>query len=326
MKARHYNLKKLVVLGSASVFTMLAVPLISDIAFDHSTVLVSAAQAADDHDHATGGSGGKGGKGGSETGGQKKGSGGSHESASGGASKSVEAVVSEEEEGGKGKMGSGVGGQGQKQDNKMSGGGTSPGPGGVNSEPNDAKGPRYAGGAGTGSQGGKPVWAQEGLPKNADGSEVELGRLNVARAPGKLLDKQLIEALAAVADIVAGSTPSIYEASTLTEAINLIKADALRVDSPLANLALLKDFLTDGVLDGNYVTTDGTTNMVLDPAMSNADFVSILLGSAADKTVAITTGTVGAMEVILKLDLGNDAAVAEAADDVREAILYAHDN
>ena len=50
MKARHYNLKKLVVLGSASVFTMLAVPLMSDIAFDHSTVLVSAAQAADDHD------------------------------------------------------------------------------------------------------------------------------------------------------------------------------------------------------------------------------------------------------------------------------------
>ena len=322
MKASNLTLKKLIMLGSASVFTLLAVPLMSDAAFENS-VFVTTAQAAESG-HTDSGHSGSGGKGGTQ-GGQKKGQGGSHESASGGASKAVEGVVTEEE-GGKGKMGSGVGGQGQKQDNKMSGGGTSPGPGGINDEPNDAKGPRYAGGAGTGSQGGKPVWAQEGLPKNADGSEVELGRLNVARAPGKLLDKQLVEALAGVVDIVAGDTPSIYEASTLAEAITLIKADALRVDSPLANLALLKDFLSDGVLDGNYVTTDGTTNMVLDPAMSDADFVSILLGSAADKTVAITSGTVGSMEVILKLDLGDDAAVATTSDAVREAILFAHDN
>lgn len=326
MKARHYNLKKLVVLGSASVFTMLAVPLMSDIAFDHSTVLISAAQAADDHDHATGGSGGKGGKGGSATDGQKKGSGGSHESASGGASKSVETVVGEEEEGGKGKMGSGVHGQGSYQDSKQKGGGSAPGPGGTNDEPNDAKGPRYAGGAGTGSQGGKPVWAQEGLPKNADGSEVELGRLNVARAPGKLLDKQLIEALSSLAVIVAESGSSIYTVGSLDAAIALIKQDAARVDSPLANLALLKDFLTDGVLDGNYVKTDGTTNEVLNPTMSDADFVSILLGSAADKTVTITTGTVGAMETLLGLDLGDDATIATSADAVRSAILEAHDD
>jgi hypothetical protein len=324
MTTSHFNLKKLIVVGSASVFTLIAVPLMSDLASQGNTVFLTSAQAAESG-HTDSGHSGSGSKGGTQ-GGQKKGQGGSHESASGGASKAVEGVVTEEEEGGKGKMGSGVGGQGQKGDNKMSGGGTSPGPGGINSEPNDAKGPRYAGGAGTGSQGGKPAWAQEGLPKNSDGTEVELGRLNVARAPGKLLDKQLVEALAGVVDIVAGDTPSIYEASTLAEAMNLIKADALRVDSPLANLALIKDFVTDGVLDGNYVTTDGTTNMVLDPAMSNTDFVSLLLGGAADKTIAITSGTVGSMEVILKLDLGDDAAVAASSDAVRQAILFAHDN
>jgi hypothetical protein len=295
----------------------------SDIAFDHSTVFMSAAQAADDHDHATGG---KGGKGGSTAGGQKKGSGGSHESASGGASKAVEAVVGEEEEGGKGKMGSGVHGQGSYQDSKQKGGGSAPGPGGVNDEPNDAKGPRYAGGAGTGSQGGKPVWAQEGLPKNPDGSEVELGRLNVARAPGKLLDKQLIEALAALQTIIGASGTSIYESANLSAAIAQIIADALRVDSPLANLALLKDYLSDGVLDGNYVTSDGTTNAVLIPSMSADEFVAVLLASAADKTVEITSGTVGSLEVILGLEMGDDAAIATMADDVREAILYAHDN
>lgn len=323
MKAGHYNLKKLIVAGSASVFTLLAVPLMSGVALDGNMSLIASAQAAEsehtDSSHAS--------KGGSATnGGQKKGAGGSHESASGGASKAVEAVVTEEEEGGKGKMGSGVHGQGSYQDSKQKGGSSAPGPGGTNDEPNDAKGPRYSGGAGTGSSGGKPAWAQEGLPKNSDGSEVELGRLNVARAPGKLLDKQLIEALASLSTIVSASGTSIYEASNLSAAIAQIVSDGLRVDSPLANLALLKDFLTDGVIDGNYVTSDGTTNEVFNPTMSDAEFVAVLLASAADKTVEITTGTVGSMEVILGLDLGDDAAVATMADDVREAILYAHDN
>ena len=325
MKARHYNLKKLIVLGSASVFTLLAAPLMSDLAFDGSMTLMSTAQAADDHDHGTGGKGGSGG-GGGEQGGQKKGQGGSHESAAGGASKAVEAVVGEEEEGGKGKMGSGVHGQGSYGENKQQGGGSSPGPGGTNEEPNDAKGPRYMGGAGTGSMGGKPAWAQEGLPKNPDGSETELGRLNVARAPGKLLDRQLIEALATLKTIVDASGSSIYESANLNAAIAQITTDALRIDSPLANLALLKDFVSDGVIDGNYVTSDGLTNALFVPTMTDAEFISVLLGSAADKTLKITEGTVGSMEVILGLDLGDDAAIATMADDVREAILYAHDN
>jgi hypothetical protein len=323
MKATHPNLKKLLIAGSVSIFTLIAAPLAIDAAFvDAANPLLTSAQAAEDGHGGSGTSG----KGGAESAGQKKGSGSSHEGASGGASKSVEAVVTEEEEGGKGKMGSGVHGQGSYQDSKQKGGASSPGPGGINSEPNDAKGPRYSGGAGTGSQGGKPQWAQEGLPKNPDGSEVELGRLNVARAPSKLLDKQLIEALASLKTIVSADGTSIYEAPTLSAAIAQIVADGLRVDSPIANLALLKDYLSDGVIDGNYVTSDGTTNQIFAPSMSQDEFVAVLLASAADKTVAITAGTVGSMEVILGLDLGDDAAIATMADDTREAILYAHDN
>lgn len=311
------NLKKLVAIGSASVFGLLAVPLVADYVTDGMSNLVATAQAAEDGHGSAGGHSGSGG--GGDKGQVKKGAGGSHESGAGGPSKSVEAVVSEEE-GGKGSMGSGVHGQGSFQDNKQKGGGSAPGPGGTNDEPNDAKGPRYSGGAGTGSKGGKPAWAQEGIP------EVELGRLNVARAPGKLLDKQLVEALATLSTIVGASGTSIYEAPNLAAAIAQITTDALRVDSPLANLALLKDFLSDGVVDGNYVTSDGTTNMLFDPAMTDAEFVAVLLGSASDKTVAITKDTVTALETILKLDMGDDAAIATMADDVREAVLYAHDN
>lgn len=363
MKTRKLNLKKLAVLGSTSVFTLLAVPLVADLALDDSRVFLTTVQAADVAPTGTsrGGQGGTSGgaqqgQGGSSsgagrttdatgagqaasqggtTGGAQQGQGASTSGGtsgasskgqgapSGGASKATDGAATS----GTGSMGSGVRGQGTSQDNKQSGGSSAPGPGGINNEPNDAKGPRFSGGgAGTaGSAGGKPAWAQEGLPTNPDGTEVELGRLNVVRAPGKLLDKQLIEATAALADLVAGGG-SLYQSIDLAAALALISQDVVRVDSPLANLALLKDFLSDGVIDGNYVTTDGTTNQLLDPAMPDADFVSLLLGSAADKTVPITVGTVGAMEVLLGLDLGDNAAIAESADAVREAILDAHED
>ena len=361
MKTGKFNFKKLMVLGGTSVFTLLAVPLVADLAFDGSRALLATAQAADGVP-AGGGQGGQGGtaggqqkgqggstsgagrttdaagasqaggqggtsggeqkgQGGSTSGGASEGSGRGQGGPAGGASKATDGAATS----GSGSMGSGARGQGSSQDNKQQGGSSAPGPGGINNEPNDAKGPRFSGGAGTGSSGGKPVWAQEGLPTNPDGTEVELARLNVVRAPGKLLDKQLIEATAALADLVAGGG-SLYQSADLAAALALISQDVVRVDSPLANLALLKDFLSDGVIDGNYVTTDGTTNQLLDPAMPDAAFVSLLLGSAADKTVPITVGTVGAMEVLMGLDLGDNAAIAESADAVRKAILDAHED
>lgn len=345
MKTRTFNLKKLVVLGGTSVFTLLAVPLVADFTLDDSRAFLATALAADGplSGSGTGGQGGgeQKGQGGSSSGtgratdaagasqsgggqgtsggasaGQAKGPG----AASGGTSKATDGAAG-------GGASSAARGQGASQDNKQKGGSSAPGPGGINSEPNDAKGPRFSGGgAGTaGSAGGKPAWAQEGLPTNPDGTEVELGRLNVVRAPGKLLDKQLIEATAALADLVAGGG-SLYQSVDLAAALALISQDVVRIDSPLENLALLKDFLSDGVIDGNYVTTDGTTNQLLDPAMTDAAFVSLLLGSAADKTVPITAGTVGAMEVLLGLDLGDNAAIAASADAVRKAILDAHED
>lgn len=384
MNTSKFNFKKIIAVGSTSVFTLLAVPMAADIAFSDGSVFLTAAHAAGEEttDGIKGGASGSGegatggaGKGGSSGthGGTDKGAGatsagatdagktdsgqsggastsGSQGSASSGAGKGSgaagtsagnsgvgqggkpstasgsSAVTTTEEDGGKGQMGSGVHGQGSYQDSKQKGGAASPGPGGINSEPNDAKGPRFSGGAGTGSSGGKPVWAQEGLPTNSDGSEVELGRLNVARAPGKLLDKQLVEALSGLAAIVASPGDSIYTVDTLEKAIALIMTDSVRIDSPLANLALLKDFLTDGVIDGDYVTADGTTYEVLNPNMTDAQFVSLLLGSAADKTVTITEGTVGAMETLLGVDLGDNADIADMADAVRQAILDAHED
>ena len=74
-------------------------------------------------------------------------------------------------------------------------GGRGQGQGGPSGD-SDAKGPRY-GGEGSkpaaGTQGGKPVWAQEGVP-----SDLELGRLSVVRAPSHVIDQSLASALAAL--------------------------------------------------------------------------------------------------------------------------------
>ncbi len=56
----------------------------------------------------------------------------------------------------------------------------------------DKKGPRFGGGTNTrqpesGTTGGRPVWAKEGIP------EVELGRLSVARSPVHVLDHAFSE-------------------------------------------------------------------------------------------------------------------------------------
>lgn len=95
-----------------------------------------------------------------------------------------------QEDGGEGKGGQGQGGQGQGGQGQggQGQGGDGQGQGGPG-EDSDGKGPKAGSG---GSDGGKPVWAQEGIP------EVELGRLSVARSPDKVLDKALAEAVASL--------------------------------------------------------------------------------------------------------------------------------
>lgn len=177
----------------------------------------------------------------------------------------------------------------------------------------DAKGPRYGGGdsASTpGESGGKPAWAQEGIP------EGDYGRLNVARAPSKVIDKALAEALSNLST----SGTELYKLDSLDAVLEAIKSgDYYRVDSPLENVGLYRDLLSDSQID------DGT----LVPVTSDnfLTLAAIFLGGAADKTVPITADTVTAMDTILNLTLPESVTaeqLAAAADSVRAAILEAH--
>ena len=212
---------------------------------------------------------------------------------------------------GQGHVGSGSGNQGSI-------GGRGSGQGGPSSD-SDAKGPRYGGGENSnknqpGENGGKPAWAQDTIPE-----DVELGRLNVARAPGHVLEQSLSEALASI-------DPSLYTLNTLQKVLEAIKTNQLpdgssfvRVDSPLENLALYKDILTDGKIgDGSTIVVDSSNIELL---------LAIFLGSAADKTIPITADTVNALSTIFQVELPSNVtaeSLASDADQVRQAILEEH--
>ena len=177
------------------------------------------------------------------------------------------------------------GGHGSSHVSKGKGGGASHDSGGDDHGSSHVKGKgkgRHGGGksgsdAVTRDRGKRPVWAQEGLP------EVELGRLNAARAPDHVLTRALGEAHTALAaDPQAG------------------------VHSPPQNLALYWEAMTS---QGTWTREQAAT----------------FLATAADKRVPITTDTVRALNLILGVTESDPAAMAQAADSIRQQILTEHD-
>lgn len=161
-------------------------------------------------------------------------------------------------------------------------------------------------------RGQRPVWAQEGIP------EVELGRLNVSRAPGRVLAHAEGEALATYSEEMA----ALYnlDAAQAAELLETSFRDVSRYDSPLQNLALYKDVMTFGK------TELGDIDSGIQPA-SQLDLAAIFLGSASDKTIPISEDTVVALNRILGLvELSPDdrMTLASKAESVRQAILIGH--
>ena len=200
------------------------------------------------------------------------------------------------------------GGQGQGDKGSQSGqgnqGGSGSGQGGPD-ETSDGKGPQAGGPSSSGSGGGKPAWAQEGIP------EVELGRLSVARSPDQVLDRALAEALATWTT----EMDSFYSLSlpAMISTLSLNWDTVTLYDSPLQNLALMKDILEDG-------------DSQLPVSNSNETLLAVFLGIASDKTVPISADTVIAVTTILGYPITGAAAAGLAADAeaIRIAVLAGH--
>jgi len=159
-------------------------------------------------------------------------------------------------------------------------------------------------------RGRRPVWAQEGIP------QVELGRLNMGRAPEFVLARSLDEAalrydpetMAAFYSLDAEAAAALLESDY---------ANVLRIDSPQQNLALYRDVMMaypDPLLPG-----------ITPP--SQLDLAAIYLGSAADKSIPITQDSVIAINRILglvPLDPDAQATLASKADSVRTGLATGH--
>ena len=137
--------------------------------------------------------------------------------------------------------------------------------------------------------------------------------MNVVRAPDSVLIRQLNEAITSYDPAMTA-----YYNMTLAEYVAALKSDydsVLRLDSPLANLALYKDLIINGA-----TSLPGVTNDV-------ATLSAIFIGTASDKEITVSADTIKAINAILGLPTLSDAeaaALAANADDVREAISIGH--
>ena len=128
---------------------------------------------------------------------------------------------------------------------------------------------------------------------------VELGRLNVARAPEKVLDHSLIEALSKL------STATVV---TVDPAGRLV-ADGSTIDSPLESLALFKAIVSTTPVDGIITltatgTVDGQTMTYSFPiSVEQAGLVAAsAIAAASDKTGNLTIDEVMYIAKFLDLD------------------------
>jgi hypothetical protein len=157
-------------------------------------------------------------------------------------------------------------------------------------------------------RGGRPVWAQEGIP------EVELGRLNVGRAPAFVLIRAEGKALEEYTDAMT----NLYNLSA-EEAAALLEANysnIARIDSPVQNLAMYRDVMVYGETQLPGVTPTSTY-----------DLAAIFLGSASDKNIPVSEDTVIAINRILglvEMDEQDVTTLAGKAETVRASILVGH--
>lgn len=211
----------------------------------------------------------------------------------------------------------------------MSGGGK-----GGPSADSDAKGPRYSGGASTGNKGGRPAWSKDVMYE-----DVEMGRLNVARAPDSVFLRQINELkanLTPATDPTTGNYTTVsisYDpAGRLVVTTNLyssqgtlITSTPATVDSPLTNLAMFENLVKTGNLLGTASAVgtplEGTT--LADGKIEASDLLiaAKFLGAAADKTQSVLEHTVLNMDTIMGLTASQTSLTYDRASAFDATVL-----
>ena len=166
----------------------------------------------------------------------------------------------------------------------------------------------------------RPVWAGGAVPE-----DLELGRLNVARAPAGTREHALQE---------------IYANNLDKDGDGVIDADADldAVDSPVANLALYEQALEGGgwTLEQAALFLGRASDKTIPISTETVEAVNLILGVSAEEAgiegFAYDRGAIYPPELVDAVFAGQGyvgsgmEAFAQAADDERAVTLYLHDH
>ena len=179
---------------------------------------------------------------------------------------------------------------------------------------------------------GVPILTEDGYvqPIDADGNlialdeeghpvdetltvEVELGRLNVGRAPNKVLDTRADEVIALLSSATALATDA---AGRL---VLTVDGEEKTIDSPLENLAIYLSLLTTGTIPGltpdDLVGTDYDFLVDGQYTQEDLDASAAFLAAATDKTGVFTSDEIAYINAFLGINLATDGDVTYSVID-----------
>jgi len=125
--------------------------------------------------------------------------------------------------------------------------------------------------------------------------EVELGRLNVGRAPSKVLQTRADE----VIDVLNSATDVSTDAAG--RLVLTVDGEEKTIDSPLENLAMYVALLTQGTIPGVSDLPGDTYDFMVDGAYTQADLdaSAAFLAAATDKTGVFTSDEIAYINTFL---------------------------
>jgi hypothetical protein len=130
--------------------------------------------------------------------------------------------------------------------------------------------------------------------------EVELGRLNVGRAPTSVLDRRADEV---VTLLNQATEVSLDPAGRLVLTVDGVEKT---IDSPLENLAIYVALMTDGSIPGvTLLPTVSGFDFLVDDMITTADLTAAasFLAAATDKTGAFSTDEIAYIDAFLGINL-----------------------
>ena len=129
--------------------------------------------------------------------------------------------------------------------------------------------------------------------------EVEIGRLNVGRAPTKVLDRRAEEV---VTLLNSATDVSVDAAGRL---VLTVDGEAKTIDSPLENLALYVALMTDGTIAGVSDLPGTDYDFLVDGKLTTEDLAAAasFLAAATDKDGAFTADEVAYIDAFLGINL-----------------------